>query len=71
MSNEDKINEYNSEPVYYCANCLSLGIVEEGGVEYCKECGSLAVCSTSIENWEYLYEKRYGKKFIKKNPKTY
>ena len=35
--------EYNKEPVFYCADCLSLAIMGVTGVDdasYCDKCGS-------------------------------
>ena len=59
--------DYNDIPVYYCINCLSLGIVKESESSrnsYCKECGSTEQNVTTIEDWEFLYEKEYGKSFL-------
>ena len=60
--------EYNSIPVHYCKQCLSLRIVslvmDVEEVVYCDECGCTEVEQTDIENWERLYENRYGKKFL-------
>ena len=57
------------EPVYYCKNCLSLRIrdVEHlSNSEYCDECGSTDVGTTSIEEWDTLYKERYKHKFLDK-----
>ncbi len=61
-----KIEEYNSEPVTYCARCYSLGIVHEDsiGMDCCKECGSSDLLTSSEEEWERLYKQRYGHKFV-------
>jgi len=66
MSKLRKIEEYNSEPVTYCARCYSLGIVHEDsiGIDCCKECGSSDLLTSSEEEWERLYKQRYGHKFI-------
>ncbi len=61
--------DYNSEPVLYCRNCLSLRILNVKCIEdsdYCDECGSTAIAQASIEDWEELYKKRYGIKYIDK-----
>ena len=58
------IEDYNNEPVYYCKHCLSLKIKVVGGYDFCDDCGSTAITTDSIENWEKLYEERYGKKFL-------
>lgn len=65
LSKED----YNNEPVFYCKKCLSLNIRHVRGIkdtEYCDECGSTDVETTNIENWENMYEARYGHKFLDK-----
>lgn len=65
---EDAI-DYNSIPVYYCEHCLSLKIRSVGNVpdtEYCEECNSTNVATTTIDEWEKLYKNRYGFKFLDK-----
>lgn len=61
--------DYNEEPVFYCKHCLSLKIRDAGlpDLLYCDDCGSSDVLSTSIEEWEKLYEEKHGFKFINKN----
>lgn len=59
--------EYNDEPVFYCKNCLSLGIktvVSMLDLDYCKDCGSTDIEQTHIENWQKLYRERYGFDFL-------
>lgn len=58
--------EYNAEPVLYCERCLSLRVlgVADSDMDYCDNCGSADIKETSIEDWENLYEARYGKKYI-------
>lgn len=58
--------KYNKEPVLYCTSCLSLKIMGVDDMDYCDDCGSTDVVSSSIEEWENLYIQRYGKKFIDK-----
>lgn len=62
-------NDYNEEPVTYCANCYSLkiGYEEFLGTECCMECGCSNTLQTNIDTWEKLYENRYGHKFITKS----
>lgn len=58
---------YNEEPVYYCGDCLSLGVksVSVGNdLLYCDKCGSTDIKVTSIEEWEVLYKEKYGVKFL-------
>lgn len=56
--------EYNDEPVYYCKQCLSLKIKVVGGFDFCDECGDTDIATAHIEEWEKLYETRYGHKFL-------
>ena len=66
---QDKIQEYNNEPVYYCRNCLSLmvrGIGESSEFDYCDDCGSTQILCSSISDWEMIYKNRYGYKFLEK-----
>ena len=62
--------EYNKEPVFYCRHCLSLKIIGVPDIEdlnYCDECGATEVEQTDINEWEQMYEKKYGFNFIKNN----
>lgn len=68
MSEQEKINDYDSEPIAFCANCLSLKIKHEDSIDmdYCSDCGCSDIKETSVEEWEALYQKKYGKKFVVK-----
>ena len=76
MSEQDKIKDYDSEPVVFCAKCFSLNIKHEDSLDmdYCGDCGCSSIGEALIEDWEALYEKKYGKKYVvkgndpKKNP---
>lgn len=61
-------NDYDEEPVVYCAKCYSLKIKYEEAVDAdcCMECGSTETATASIEEWEKLYEKRYGHPYVEK-----
>jgi hypothetical protein len=65
--------DYDEEPVVYCARCYSLNIrhdedvSEWGSEDYCGNCGCSDVVSSSIQEWEELYSRRYGKKFVEVN----
>lgn len=61
---ERKKEEYNEIPVVYCKNCLSLNILSIDNMDYCDKCGSTDTAVTTIEQWEVLYEKRYGRKLL-------
>lgn len=69
MSSTKKSKDYDDEPVRYCANCYSLKIQYEEAfdTDCCMECGSTTTKESSIEEWERLYEKRYGRKFVERN----
>lgn len=59
--------EYNNEPVFYCAQCLSLKIrhiQHMDNSEYCDECGSTDIRKAHISEWENMYQQKYGIKFI-------
>lgn len=61
-----QINPYNSEPVFYCKHCLSLKvIVFNENEDYCDDCGNTDIASASVEEWDKLYEEKYGSKFLK------
>lgn len=68
MSEQEKINDYDSEPIAFCANCLSLKIKHEDSIDmdYCSDCGSSEIMEAPVEQWEVLYEKKYGKKYVVK-----
>ena len=68
MSEQEKINDYDSEPIAFCANCLSLKIKHEDSIDmdYCSDCGSSEIMEAPVEQWEILYEKKYGKKYVVK-----
>lgn len=58
------IDDYNSIPVYFCRNCLSLKIRVMGEYsEYCDDCGSTEIETTDIESWREMYKNKYGKDF--------
>ena len=61
------INDYNSEPVYYCKHCLSLRVRNVPGMsdsDYCDDCCSTDIAQCNIEEWENMYVQKYGHKFI-------
>lgn len=62
-----KKEEYNNEPVLYCAKCLSLRVMGVKGMQdsdYCDACGSTHIEQCHIEEWEELYKKRYGTRYL-------
>lgn len=66
MAKLKKPKDYDDEPVIYCAKCYSLKIVYEDivGTDCCGICGCSDLLSSSIEDWEKLYTKRYGHKYM-------
>lgn len=63
---------YDSIPVHYCSNCLSLKIRTLGQTDdvYCDECGSTDILTSSIHEWEELYKQKYGHSYLKKSNKN-
>jgi len=61
MANKNRIN-YDEEPVCYCVKCLSLAIVEEDDIAYCKKCGCSVVGIADINTWKKLKDMKYPPK---------
>lgn len=61
-----KKEDYNSDPVTYCSRCYSLSIKHEDAIDSdcCEECGCTDLKTSSVFEWEKLYAKRYGHKFV-------
>lgn len=60
------IRNEDTEPVFYCRRCLSLGIETEMGQDFCRECGSTDIGELpTIYDWEELYTKKYGEPYIR------
>ena len=68
MPENREINDYDAEPVRYCARCYSLKVKYEESLdsEYCADCGCSDILEAPFEVWEQKYEKRYGHKFAVK-----
>lgn len=69
MTDQNKLNDYDSEPVRYCMRCYSLKIKYEEAIdsECCGDCGCSDIDTTTIEEWENKYQRRYGNKFVVKS----
>lgn len=56
--------DYNSIPVHYCRDCLSLKVMRMIEMDdtccYCDECGSTCIEETNIDDWNEIYKRRYG-----------
>lgn len=63
--------DYNNEPVYYCKQCLSLKIKVVGGFDFCDDCGSTNVGTAHVDEWDKLYQERYGEAFLESGDKDY
>lgn len=63
-NNQNKKEQYNSIPVFYCKRCLSLRIMKIDEECYCDKCGSIEVDEAPISAWEKMYELKYDKKFF-------
>lgn len=66
MSKRTKKENYDSEPVTFCSRCYSLNIRHDDSLDFdcCGECGCTDFKTSSVEEWERLYENRFGHKFI-------
>ena len=66
--------DFNNVPVTYCKTCLSLHLKtiefpkgsngENRNLDYCVPCGNTELGKSHIEEWEEIYEERYGEKFL-------
>lgn len=58
--------DYNSIPVEFCsrANCVSLAIVEEDDLVFCKTCGGTKTSKAPLATWEHYYLMAHDKKFL-------
>lgn len=69
MPEQRKTNDYDSEPIVFCAKCFSPKIKHEDSldIDYCGDCGCSYTKEASVYEWENLYEKRYGHKYVVKS----
>ena len=56
----------DEDKVLYCPTCLSLSILGVEGIDicYCGKCGCTDIREIDFEEWDKLYQKKYGKKFL-------
>lgn len=68
MTDQTNYNDYDSEPIEFCAECYSLKIKHEDAIDadYCGDCGCSNIREASVYEWEALYEKKYGHKYVVK-----
>ena len=66
LNQKESSDIYNEEPVFYCAECLSLRIrnINDSQYCYCDSCGCTNIEEANIFVWEKMYVAKYGKKFI-------
>jgi hypothetical protein len=68
MSEREKLKDYDSEPIAYCAKCLSPKIKHEAilDTDYCGDCGCSDIKEASVYVWESMYERKHGHKYVVK-----
>lgn len=68
MSKQKKKENFDSEPVIFCSKCYSLNIVYEDaiGADCCGDCGCSDMQTATIDEWERLYQKRFGHSFVER-----
>lgn len=72
LHKKHQIEEYNSIPVWYCTDCLSLRVrrvyssedYDDEECNYCDYCSSTNIESCSYAEWEQMYKERYGHKYL-------
>jgi len=53
-----------TDPVYYCRHCMSLGIWGTEIGDTCGKCGSTDIDKATMEEYDALYEQKFGKKLF-------
>lgn len=68
MTDEERNNDYDLEPVIYCSRCYSLKIKHDDTFDedYCMDCGCTDMSEAPVAEWEALYQNRYGNKFAER-----
>lgn len=62
-------DNYEDEPVWYCRECLSLTVMNAGGRDYCRDCGSTDIAWAPLDRWEWLYRNKYGMTLLERRRK--
>lgn len=60
MNNQSEEIDYNAEPVYYCKQCLSLGIKEGEFGDYCIHCGSTDIGQVLLLQYHMMHIQKFG-----------
>lgn len=65
-TDNQRSNIYNSIPIYFCEECLSLRIKDGGEYigNYCDSCGSQSILHETLDTYDALYRARYKKKLF-------
>ena len=66
MVKQEKSKAEEPDTIDFCAKCYSIKIKYEDsiGMDCCESCGCTDFKTASFEEWEKLYERRYGHKFV-------
>ena len=60
-----KVNKYDTLPVVYCSECLSLGVKEVEGYDVCTQCSNDTFKeAATIFDWEELFEDKYDESYL-------
>ena len=61
---EKNPDDYNSVPVHYCSECMSLKILSVDGIDYCDKCGNTNIKEANIFEWEKMYAAKYAGNYL-------
>ena len=66
MSRQEKLREYDEDPIMYCSRCYSIKIKHDDAIDLdcCKECGCTDFKTSDVFTWEKLFQGRYGHKYV-------
>lgn len=69
------MEDFNTEPVYYCKHCLSLKIASlklgNEDVDYCDKCKDTDIGVTDINTWDEMYFSKYHHHFMEEDRNGY
>jgi hypothetical protein len=54
------------DKVLYCPDCLSLSIkgIDGTNICYCAKCGCTNIQEIDFDEWDKLYQKKFGHKYV-------
>lgn len=61
---EKNHDDYNSVPIHYCSECMSLKILSVDGIDYCDKCGNTNIKEANIFEWEKMYAAKYAGNYL-------